>query len=163
MAAEELTFTFEREFDVSPGVVWDALIDQDLVVGWLAEATIEPQRGGRYDLVWLSSASYPPTRGTIVTIDEPEHLVISTDNRGTIDYRLEDLADIDRVRGTRVTITVCVDVEAAFSPRVSADWMITLDQLGDLLRGHPVDWAHWDRDHVAAWRGYLQTSEKRKI
>jgi hypothetical protein len=32
--------------------------------------------------------------------------------------------------------------------------MIGLDQLEELLRGHPVDWANWDRDRMGTWTEY---------
>jgi len=50
------------------------------------------------------------------------------------------------------------DVEPAFEARTKADWLVNLEQLEQLLRGHPVDWANWDRDHHAAWSRYLDTA-----
>ncbi len=155
MAAEEIEFAFHRELDVSRRVVWDALADPDLVVGWLAEASIEPMVGGRYDLVWLTSTGYPSTLGTVVRWEEPEQLVVFTDNRGVIEYRLDDISSAGRLSRTRLAVTVRLVVEAAFAARVAADWLTNLDQLAELLRGHPVDWANWDRDHAAAWARHL--------
>ena len=71
MAAEEVGLEFEREFEFPPAIVFDALIDPELIAGWLGDADVEPQVGGCYDLVWLTSASFPPTRGTITMLDEP--------------------------------------------------------------------------------------------
>ena len=45
---------FERDFEFSPAIVWDALIDPDLVAGWLAEARIDPVLGGQYSLRWMT-------------------------------------------------------------------------------------------------------------
>lgn len=145
---------FEREIELSPAIVWDALVDQDLASGWLAEATIEPVEGGRYDLVWLYSTDQPPTSGTIVECDEPRMLVVETDNRGRVEFRLDELTEGSRGSATLLRLAVALELDAAFAARVRANWMISLDQLEELLRGHPVDWANWDRDHIRTWTGY---------
>ena len=155
MVAEEIEFAFQREFDVARSVVWDALVDPDLVVGWLAEASIEPIVGGRYDLVWLTSTGYPSTLGTIVRWEQPGRLTVYTDNRGVIEYQLDDLPAIALPARMRLMVMVRLTVEEAFAIRVPADWLTSLDQLGELLRGHPVDWANWDRDHAEAWERHL--------
>ena len=135
--------------------MWDALVDQELVSGWLAEARIDPVAGGRYDLAWQYSTDQPPTSGTIVEFREPTLLVVDTDNRGRLEFRLDELAGgsrgtVDAARGSRSQL----ELDAAFAPRVKANWMISLDQLEELLRGHPVDWANWDRDRIGAWAEY---------
>jgi uncharacterized protein YndB with AHSA1/START domain len=145
---------FEREIGLSPAIVWDALVDQELVAGWLAEARIDPVDGGRYDLVWQYSTDQPPTSGTIVEFREPTLLAVDTDNRGRIEFRLEEIAGGSRGSATRLALSVELELDAAFAPRVKANWMISLDQLGELLRGHPVDWANWDRDRIDTWAEY---------
>jgi uncharacterized protein YndB with AHSA1/START domain len=145
---------FEREIELSPAIVWDALVDQELVSGWLAEARIDPVAGGRFELAWLYSMDQPPTFGTIVEYREPRLLVIDTDNRGRLEFRLDELPGGNRGASTRLRLTVTVELDAAFVPRVKANWMISLDQLEELLRGRPVDWAHWDRDRIDTWTGY---------
>ncbi len=154
MVAEEVEFAFQREFDVARRVVWDALVDPELVVGWLAEASIEPIVGGQYDLVWLASSGHPSTLGTIVRWEQPHRLTVFTDNRGVIEYRLDELPPGIRSARMRLTVTIRLTVEEAFTARVPADWLTNLDQLGELLRGHPVYWVHWDRDHAEAWERY---------
>lgn len=160
MAAEEVGLEFEREFEFPPAIVFDALVDPELVAGWLGDAFIEPRRGGRYDLVWLTSSSFPPTFGTITHILEPHSLAVATDNRGDVGFRLEEVPGGSRGTSTVLHVTVEVVVDAAFVARVRADWFSNLDQLGELLRGHPVDWANWDRDRSEVWRGYLGTIAK---
>jgi uncharacterized protein YndB with AHSA1/START domain len=145
---------FEREIELSPVIVWDALVDDELVSGWLAEASIDPVEGGSYDLVWLYSTDQPPTTGTITRCDEPRLLIVDTDNRGRIEFALDRIAGGTRGSLTRLRLTVALELDAAFAARVRADWMISLDQLEELLRGHPVDWANWDRDHIDAWADY---------
>lgn len=147
---------FAREFEFSPDIVFDALVDADLVIGWLGEARIDARQGGRYDLFWLTSESFPPTTGRIVALESPRLLTVITDNRGRIEFRLEESPGGPRGTGTRLTVLVSVAIEAAFLPRVSADWWSSLDQLAELLRGHPVDWANWERDRAGVWQRYLE-------
>jgi uncharacterized protein YndB with AHSA1/START domain len=149
---------FERELAFPPSLVFDALLEPDLLYGWLAEADVEPQLGGCYDLVWLTSSSYPPTQGTIEALEEGELLEVSTDNRGELSFRLAETPGGPLSARTRLVTTVRASVDTAFLPRVKADWLSNLDQLEALLRGHPVDWANWDRDRADAWRGYLAAS-----
>lgn len=149
-----MQLVFEREIGLSPTIVWDALVDQDLVSGWLAEARIDPVSGGSFDLVWQYSTDQPPTSGTIAEFRELRLLVVDTDNRGRLEFRLDELPGGSRGTSTRLRLTVTVELDAAFAPRVKANWMISLDQFEELLRGHPVDWANWDRDHIDTWMGY---------
>ncbi|MBB5634078.1 uncharacterized protein YndB with AHSA1/START domain [Cryobacterium mesophilum] len=146
---------FTRRLDFHPAIVFDALIDPDLLGGWLAHAVVEPHEGGAFDLAWLTSTSFPPTRGRISLLDEPRALDVVTDNRGRFRFDLDPSPGGER--GTVTTLTTAVDVvvDRAFVPRVAADWQSSLDQLDGLLRGHPVDWIHWDRDRSGAWREYL--------
>lgn len=155
MAAGTVGLEFEREFEFPPAIVFDALIDPELIAGWLGEASVDPRQGGHYDLRWLTSSSFPPTFGTITQILEPWSLTVATDNRGEVGFRLEEVAGGSRGTSTVLRVSVRVVVNAVFVARVRADWLSNLDQLSELLRGHPVDWANWDRDRAEAWRGYL--------
>jgi len=149
-----LHLAFEREIGLSPAIVWDALVDQELVSGWLAQARIDPVEGGRFDLAWMYSTDQPPTSGTIAEFRQPRLLAVDTDNRGRIEFRLDEIAGGSRGVSTRLGLAVVLELDAAFAPRVKANWMISLDQLEELLRGHPVDWANWDRDHIGVWMEY---------
>ncbi len=149
-----MELVFEREIELSPVIVWDALVDDELVSGWLADASIEPVDGGRYELVWLYSTEQPPTSGVITRLEEYTLLVVQTNNRGRITFALEPFGRRGRRGSTRLTLTVALELDTAFLPRVRANWMISLDQLEELLRGHPVDWDNWDRDHIATWTDY---------
>lgn len=149
-----LHLAFEREIGLSPAIVWDALVDQELVSGWLAQARIDPVEGGRFDLAWMYSTDQPPTSGTIAEFRQPRLLAVDTDNRGRIEFRLDEIAGGSRGVSTRLGLVVVLELDAAFAPRVKANWMISLDQLEELLRGHPVDWANWDRDHIGVWMEY---------
>ena len=138
MSAADLLF--ERELDLPPVVVFDAFIDPDLVVGWLARASIEPVPGGRYDLEWLGTVAPSATAGIIVDLDAPTTLAIQTDDRGLIEFRLEAVDGGLRGSGTVLRLRVRLEMELAFSGPQRRDWETRLDRLEQLLHGHPVDW-----------------------
>lgn len=149
-----MELVFEREIELPSVIVWDALVDDGLVSGWLAEASIDPVEGGHFDLVWLYSTEQPPTSGTISRCDPCQLLVVDTDNRGRIEFALVPVVGGSRGMSTTLRLTVSLELDTVFAARVRANWMISLDQLEDVLRGHPVDWANWDRDHIDTWAGY---------
>ncbi len=129
-----------RDVEFSPAVVWDAFVDADLVGGWLGEARIDARMGGFYRLDWLGSTSFPAVDAVIVAFHERETLELSTDRHGHISVRLEPFPGGPRGLSTRVTVTVRVAVERAFAPRIESTWSAALEQLDQLLRGHPTDW-----------------------
>jgi uncharacterized protein YndB with AHSA1/START domain len=89
-----------REYDLPASIVWDALIDEVLVEGWLAAAHIDARVGGEYLLSWMSGLRLDPTTGVITAL-EPEHrLAIDTDNVGSLEFVLDSLPG-----GTRGTAT----------------------------------------------------------
>ncbi|HMM82275.1 MAG TPA: SRPBCC domain-containing protein [Terrimesophilobacter sp.] len=155
MTPDFVELEFVRRFEFPPAIVFDALVDPDLIAGWLAHAFVGRTVGSPYDLVWLTSSSFPPTRGTITVFDEPQALAVETDNRGRFQFLLAASDGGPRGTSTILTTQVGVSVDPAFLPRVAADWQSSLDQLDALLRGHPVDWDNWDRDRSGAWREYL--------
>jgi uncharacterized protein YndB with AHSA1/START domain len=136
---------FERQLDLPRVIVFDALIDPDLVVGWLARASIEPVSGGRYDIEWLEPDAPAATSGIVVEVNAPASLSIQTDDHGLIDFALGVLEGGSRGSGTLLTLRVRLAMEPVFSGRVREDWETRLDRLEDLLRGHPVDWARLPR------------------
>lgn len=146
---------FERDFEFPPVIVWDALVDADLVSGWLADAVITPEAGGEYNLTWQHRPGQPTTFGRITLLQPLERLWVDTVDAGLLQFELEELPVGSRGTSTRLRLAVDSDVDPAFAPRVQADWLVSLDQLEELLRGHPVDWANWERDHQAAWSHYL--------
>lgn len=150
-----LELAFERELEFAPVIVWDALVDADLVSGWLAEAVIEPVVGGEYNLRWVHRFGQPASLGRITVLQPLERLHVDTTTVGLLRFGLEEVDGGSRGTSTRLALQVDVEVEPAFAPRVKADWLTNLDQLGDLLRGHPVDWQHWDRDRHESWTQHL--------
>jgi uncharacterized protein YndB with AHSA1/START domain len=146
---------FERLIDLPREIVWDALVDDALVSGWLAQASIDPRVGGRYDLEWMRPDPFRPTLGTIRELDAPARLVVETSTVGLLAFTLADVPGGTRGRSTALTLSVGMDIEGAFSRPIRAYWLTDLDQLEELLRGHPVDWANWERDHLDDWRAHL--------
>jgi uncharacterized protein YndB with AHSA1/START domain len=149
---------FESEYEFPRVIVWDALIDPDLVSGWLAEAKIVPEVGGEYTLRRLHLVGRPQSFGRISVLLPAERLDIETSNAGRVSFELFEIEGGSRGTSTRLRVKVENDVEPAFDARTKADWLMNLEQLEQLLRGHPVDWANWDRDHHAAWSHYLDTA-----
>jgi uncharacterized protein YndB with AHSA1/START domain len=133
---------FERTLELPRIIVFDAIVDPDLVAGWLGQANIEPISGGRYDLRWLGPDVQPATSGIIVEVDAPASLSIQTDDQGLIDFTLESLEGGIRGSSTLLGIRVRLAMEPAFSERLREAWEARLDRLEELLRGHPADWAH---------------------
>ena len=134
-----LPLVFERDYEFPRVIVWDALVDSELVSGWLAEAEIVPEVGGQYNLTWprRNAAS---TFGRITVLQSLERLWVETTDAGRLQFELEELPGGSRGTSTRLRLTVDVEIEPAFAPRVQADWELALEQLEELLRGHPVDW-----------------------
>lgn len=151
-----LELHFEREFEFAPVIVWDALVDPVLVSGWLAEANIEPRVGGLYTLRWMTRPDQPISFGSITELRRPELLVLARENVGTLTFELTEIEGGGRGTSTRLRLTVSASIEPAFARRVSADWMTALDQLDDLLHGHPVNWATWEQDRQEAWTRHLR-------
>ena len=143
-----------REIDLPRVIVWDALIDPDLVSGWLAPAEIEPIAGGIYNLVWPHRPTYADTFGRIVLLQHPERLHIDTTNLGRIEFSLESVEGGFRDTGTRLQVTLDLGTDGmeGVAPTASvgdeqivADWMTNLDQLEELLHGRPTDWRTWSQ------------------
>jgi uncharacterized protein YndB with AHSA1/START domain len=150
------TLEFSQRYDLPPEVVWDALVDADLVSGWLAEAEVDARIGGRYDLHWISPIATGTTNGEIADLLEPELLVVELERIGTVTFSLAAVDGGPRGRSTSLVITVEGAVESRLADGMSAAWLTSLEQLADLLRGHPVDWSTWRRDHGDQWTAHLE-------
>ena len=156
---EHAAISLSRDLDLPRVIVWDALVDADLVSGWLADAEIEPIAGGRYNLVWVHRQGFEPTFGRITQLQHPERLAIDTSNTGRLEFRLESMDGGFRDTWTRLTVTVVDDVDDAQAvARLTADWLCNLEQLEELLHGRPVDWSNWERDRRDQLAQHLQTA-----
>ena len=123
-----------REIDLPRVIVWDALIDPDLVSGWLAPAEIEPIAGGIYNLVWPHRPTYADTFGRISLLQHPERLHIDTSNLGRIEFSLESVEGGFRDTGTRLSVTLDLGTDGmegvtptarVGTDQILADWMPT--------------------------------------
>jgi len=153
------TLELERDYELPRAIVWDALVDEDLVSGWLAEAEVDPEPGGRYTLHFTHRDPQASTEGRIIEMDAPNSLLIETREPSTIRFELLPLDGGSRGTSTRLRVSLDVFIDRAFESRLMADWLTNLDQLEDLLRGHPVDWAQWERDRHRAWSTHLTEVE----
>ncbi len=140
--------------------MWDALVDDVLVEGWLAVARIDPRVGGRYWLDWQSGQAAEPTNGTVTRFERPGRLVIDTDNIGSLDFTLESVPGGTRGTSTDLCLVIRQDTEPQLIASTYARWQSSLDQLEDLLRGHPVDWSTWQSDRGEAWAAYLREAPR---
>lgn len=147
---------FEQEYDLPPAVVWDALIDEDLVGGWLAEAEIDARIGGRYDLRWYSPIASGSTLGEIADLRDAELLVVELEHIGTVSFSLAPVGGGTRGEATQLGVRVESETELRLADGVSAAWLTSLEQLEELLRGRPVDWSTWRADHGAQWSAHLE-------
>lgn len=132
-----------RTIDLPPGIVWEALVDPVLVEGWLHP-----------ELTLLDGAE-------IVHEDEARRLEVAHPEFGRVRILLDAVAGGTRGEATVVTVELPELGDLRFRPPVSAGWSVRLDQLADLLRGHPVDWDHWERDRGADYRAHLHAAEER--
>ena len=148
---------FEHSYDLAREIVWDALIDSDLVSGWLAEADIAPKLHGRYDLDWQHLDLIGTTTGEIAEFDEPRLLVVDTEQFGVTSIELTALG----TRQTRVTVAVDALADLQFTPMISATWRLSLEQLDELLHGRPVNWKRWKTDRSARWLELLAMEHQR--
>lgn len=153
-----LELAFERDFPFAPVIVWDALVDPVLVYGWLGDAVIDPVVGGEYNIRWLNRLGNPESLGRITTLQPLERLTIDTTTVGLLRFELTEIDGGNRGTSTRMLLRVDVAVEKAFAARVRADWLTNLDQLAEVLQGHPVDWASWERDHHETWTQHFEAS-----
>ena len=158
MSSLQLEFT--RDYDLPVEIVWDALVDPDLIIGWLGDVTIDPRIGGIFDIEWIGPTYLAPTRGEIIDLEPLQRLSVATSNIGELDIELEILEGGTRGGATRLTVRLDAPVEPRFSANIVAHWRSNLDQLESLLRGHPVDWAHWERDRGADWNLYFDEATR---
>jgi hypothetical protein len=113
-----------------------ALVDPELLAGWLGEVTIDRSVGNAptFRIRWLDREPAVVTRGTVVSALEDESATLSIEGLGRLEITLDS-----RVGGLRESWTL---LRVAVSSEVSAAAIeLALDRLETLLRGHPVDWA----------------------
>ncbi|NYG99722.1 hypothetical protein FJ656_00700 [Schumannella luteola] len=133
-----------RTIDLPPGIVWEALVDPVLVEGWLHPS-----------LTLLGD-------GALLVAEEPEVLLeVDHAEFGQVRILLDPVAGGTRGTATVVTVELPALGDLRFSPPIAAGWSVRLHQLADLLRGHPVDWDHWERDRGSEYREQLELAQQR--
>ncbi len=158
MSKTELLFS--RSYDLPRSIVWDAIVDDDLVAGWLAEATIDPRVGGEYVLEWMTWERPLTTVGVIRALQPRTFLAVDTDNIGSFEFTLVPVPGGTRGESTDLRLAAVIDDRPELRSTIRAYWQTNLDQLESLLRGHPVDWATWREDRGRAWADYLHEASE---
>lgn len=148
---------FERDYALPRVIVWDALVDSGLVSGWFGEAMIAPEVGGEYNLRWGTQAE---SLGRITELRPFERLVLETTGLGRLAFELAEFPGGSRDTSTHIRLTVEDQADPGAKSSLVADWLTRLDQLEELLRGHPVDWANWERDWRETWSRYRAEAEE---
>lgn len=123
----------ERDIDLPRTIVWEALVDPVLVGGWL------------HPTAALVTGTSPLRFQEPEDPLEPALLHVSSPVFGELRVQL-----IARRGGTRGEWTSLVlEVVGEWGRRVDRErlWELRLDQLEELLRGHPVDWREWAHEH----------------
>ena len=134
----------QRTIDLAPIIVWDALVDPDLLAGWLGEVRIFSTGSPHFHILWPGADARQSTAGTVAEFEAPRRLRIETDNRGTIECTLVGIPGGPRGSSTELTLRVDVRIDPAFATKVRDEWQTSLDRLERLLHGHPVDWTNLD-------------------
>jgi len=151
---------FRRLIDLPRVIVWDAIVDPVLVAGWLGEAEIEAEPGGRFEVrPGAPEGRRPPGLGPgrITSLTAPAELEVECETDGgpmRVRFVLDDVPGGPRDRSTALSITVSPPAPLARPDEASAAWLTHLDLLPGLLRGHPVDWDRWAPDCESAWQAH---------
>lgn len=113
-----------RRIDLAPSIVWSALVDPELVAGWLHP---------RLRLV---------TGADVQRRVEQRTLELQHPDFGELGIRLHRIPGELRDTGTRLVLVV-QPPSGCTAEVAAATWRTRLDQLEELLRGRPVDWRRW--------------------
>ncbi|TPW76033.1 hypothetical protein [Schumannella soli] len=133
-----------RTIDLPPGIVWEALIDPVLVEGWLHPV---------HTLVGADSIVVAEDAEVLLEVEHAEF--------GRVRILLDAVDGGTRGTATVVTVELPEIGDVRFRPPIAAGWSVRLHQLADLLRGHPVDWDHWERDRGSEYRQQLELAQQR--
>lgn len=139
---------FERTIELPPVIVWDALVDLDLLAGWLGEVRLHPTDPAAFILFWSAADASPETRGTVTSFRPARQLAVDTNNRGSVEFLLSPVPGGLRGTSTDLVLRVNLGVEPAFAGRAREAWETNLDRLLEVLSGRPVDWEHARRAQV---------------
>ena len=119
----------ERVIDLPRVIVWDALVDPVLVEGWLHPELLLV---GGEPAVELRERVDPSAGADAV-------LRVRGDELGELRLTLAERAGGTRGSSTVVTVDVQLP-DPRFDGALRQSWQTRLDQLENLLRGHPTVW-----------------------
>ncbi|MEO6116521.1 MAG: hypothetical protein ABIP33_09070 [Pseudolysinimonas sp.] len=125
----EQVVRIERVIDLPRVIVWDALVDPVLVEGWLHPVL---RLVGAEPAVQLRERVDPAPGMEALLRVRGEQLG---------DVRLALVERSGGTRGSSTAVTVEVQLpDPRFANALRESWQTRLDQLENLLRGHPVVW-----------------------
>lgn len=125
----ESALRIERVIDLPRAIVWDALVDPVLVEGWLHPVL---RLVGGEPAVELRERVDPAPGAVAVLRARSESLG---------ELRLELTEHAGGTRGSSTTVMVDVQLpDPRFDSALRQSWQARLDQLENLLRGHPTVW-----------------------
>jgi uncharacterized protein YndB with AHSA1/START domain len=139
---------FERMIALAPVIVWDALVDPDLLDGWLGEVRVDPSAGRVFSVI--PGATGVPVSCELLASEPPGRLAVRAVDGRDFEFVLVEHRGGSRGTSTALRLRVRLDFDAAFAGGMRAAWEASLDRLIDLLRGRPTDWAvvRGERDAV---------------
>jgi uncharacterized protein YndB with AHSA1/START domain len=143
---------YERRLKHPVGRVWAAITEPHEIEAWLARADVDLAPGGDIELEWLNTDAdgnryeHAVARGTITELDPPNVIQYDTDVHGVLRWELDEIEG----DGTRLTLTVAVQLPPDQVTENRSGWHVHLDFLEEALDGARVDWANWPRDRWQA-------------
>lgn len=143
----------ERVIDLPRAIVWDALVDPILVEGWL-----HPRAELVREAELLERRDPDPRRPEVAAVLDSHGARL-----GRVRIELTEAPGGTRGGVTHLVLEVPEHIDPRFRAPLVAGWQTRLDQLEGLLRGHPVDWEHWERDHGADYEGHLLRAASRSL
>jgi uncharacterized protein YndB with AHSA1/START domain len=142
---------FVRHFHHSVEQVWAAITEPEQLVTWLAEAEIDPRKGGRIQLRWLNTDEHGNSavmNATITQFDPPRLLEYDGDIHGVLRWELQEVP-----AGCVLTFSSTLPAPNTRLRESLAGWHVHLDFLAEALDGQVVDWPHWP---LARWTSYYE-------
>jgi uncharacterized protein YndB with AHSA1/START domain len=141
---------FERYLKHPVEQVWAAITTPEGLVGWLAEASVEPRLGGQVALRWLNTREPGQeilARGTVTAWEVPRLVEYETDIHGRLRFELRPEGE-----GCLLLFTCTISLPADHLLKHVAGWHIHLDHLAEALAGNPVEWPAWWTVHYPRWQ-----------
>ena len=126
---------FARRLEHPPEAVWEALTEPDRLARWLGRATLQPVRGGSFQLRWDETGAL--AHGTVIAFEPPSRFAYDSDSQGEVAFAL-------RADGDGTLLELVNDIPSVDSPDGNlAGWHQHLDLLERELAGEP---GTWDRE-----------------